>query len=679
MEEYIAVIAGTTESKAVVEKLLKEKECPVAFVATKLGTDMFAQYGISIVEGRKTEEEFFAYFKQHRPKKVFDASHPFADIVTANVKEACQRLKIPYERVVRKSTQYDYENLIMVSDTREAIEYLKSCHGPILLTTGVKTAGTYQEHLEGKEIFVRVLKKGNSLWQCLKSGYDKEHVIELDPPFSIEDNEQLIRKTRAAVLVTKDSGVPGGVPEKIEAAKRCHIPVLMIQKPEERKVPRLLVTAAGSGTGKTTITLGLMQCLKNRGLTVQGYKCGPDYIDPMYHTRLTGRASVNLDPVFHKGRMGMMFDQYSKGADIGILEGVMGFYDGIGSTTEGSTYEVAKETKTPAVLILSVKGIANTIIPMIQGILNYQENTIKAVILNQCSKGFYQQIAPKIEEECGICVAGYVPVNDTLTLTSRHLGLTMAGEMKQWETYLYALADQIEETVEVDQLLSLAKKAKDLNTKEEHISKEYPVRIGVALDEAFCFYYEDNFRMLEALGVELRFFSPMRDEKLPEDIQGIYLGGGYPELFAKELEENQSIRMEIRQWCQDGKPILAECGGYMYLGQSIKNQQGQTFAMCQAFGHRTEMKERLNLHFGYVTILAEEPAGLLTSPIKGHEFHYSAEYGDDFTCIVKKNEKRSWKSGYVTKNQYCAYPHLSFRGNESFIKNFLEQVKEELV
>lgn len=676
MKNYTAVIAGTTESRKIVDQLLKEKKNPVVFVATELGREMFAYAKVPIVEGRKDQEGFLAYFKEYQPRKVYDASHPFADVVTRNVKEVCRKLEIPYERVEREHFSYDYEKIIMVADTKEAIAYLKDFKGRVLLTTGVKTAGLYKTALPDQEIFIRVLQKGDSKRKCLEMGYREETIIDGQPPFSVEDNLSLIQKVEADILVTKDSGSAGGVPEKIAAAKDCNLPVLLIKRPEEGQRPRLLLTAAASGTGKTTITLGLMQCLTRRGFFVQGYKCGSDYIDPMYHTRITRRASVNLDPFFHKGKMQQLLKKYQTGADIAILEGVMGFYDGRAGTTEGSTYEAALETETPAVLILSVKGMANTVIPMIQGILNYRNNTIKAVILNQCSKGFYEQIAPKIEQECDICVAGYLEKNEKLFLPSRHLGLCMADEVKEWDCYVEGLAKKMEETIEIEKLLAIAKQAPPL--KEMPVSEigTNPIRIAVAKDEAFCFYYEDNLQMLKEAGAQMVVFSPLHDKKLPEDINAIYLGGGYPELFAEELSHNTGMKQEICTWCQQGRAILAECGGYMYLGRSITDVHGRKYPMCAAFPHEVTMQERLNMHFGYVTLQSQK-GSLLENPVTAHEFHYSQEKGTGFTVIVKKNQKRNWESGYVNRTQYCAYPHISFRGNETFLEQFLKRAGED--
>lgn len=676
---YIAVIAGTTESRNIIEQLLGQEKEIAAFVATSLGRDMLADYPVEIIEGRKNKEQFLRFFKAFRPSKIYDASHPFADLVTQNVKEVCKILEIPCERVLRQQVDYDYERILYVKDTEEAIEELKEIEGPILLTTGVKTAKEYQAQLPDKELFIRVLQRGGSVEHCLKAGYDSRHVFGEEPPFSIKDNERLIKNTKAKILVTKDSGVQGGVPEKVEAAKRCQIPVIMIRRPGQNIFPRILIAAVGSGSGKTTVTLGLMHAFTQRGLLIQGYKCGPDYIDPMYHKRLTKRASINVDPFFHKGQMRQLVAQYAKGADLGIMEGVMGFYDGISNTTTASTYEVAQETQTPVILVISVKGMANTVIPILQGILQYRKNMIKGVILNQCSKGYYSQIAPKIEAECHISVVGYLPESRELRLSSRHLGLRMAAEMENWDHYLQILGQQVKETMDLDQILKIAKQAALLKEMSPVSKCHDPISIGIASDDAFCFYYEDNLQMLKDRGVVLKPFSPISDRHLPENIQALYLGGGYPELFAALLEENQNLRKEIREWCQDGKPLLAECGGYMYLGESIKDQDGNEYQMCQAFPHKTEMRDKLNLHFGYVTVHAQSTEhNLLAEPVKAHEFHYSTETGDSFSCIVDKSAARSWKSGYVNQSQYAAYPHVPFRGNEAFLDYFLEKVKEEL-
>lgn len=669
---YIAVMAGTTESRGIIEKLQAQQKRVRAFVATSLGREMLKGYSIEIEEGRKTKEMLKEYFILDPPEKVYDATHPFAEIITKNVKEICRELQIPYERTVREHVTYEYEELYYVADTDQAIGFLKGYEGAILLTTGAKTAAQYKKELTDQDLYIRVLAMGSSKQQCLDAGYEESHILAVDPPFSVEDQIRMIRETGANILVTKNSGIPGGVPEKIAAAKACQIPVLMIEEPERAVLPRVLITAAGSGSGKTTITTGLMEAFLRKGKKIQGFKCGPDYIDPMYHTRLTGRPSVNLDPYFYEGELSSMVFEYGKDADLGILEGVMGFYDGMGSTTKASTYETARETETPVILVMSVKGIANTIIPIIQGLLAYKENTIAGVILNQCSKGFYEQIKERIEEECGILAVGYVPKQEELRLESRHLGLTMAHEQQEWEELVRKLGNQMEQTVDCEQILRIAHKAKP-GTILETERNTHPVTIGIAEDEAFCFYYEDNKQELQKRGVTLVSFSPLHDTHLPKGIQGIYLGGGYPELYAGELEKNTSMKEKIRVWCQAGKPLIAECGGYMYLGASITDQTGDEFAMCQAFSHKTKMRERLNMHFGYVKI---HPEGMEKGPWKGHEFHYSSEEGEGFNILVEKNKTRSWNSGYYQPGQYAAYPHLPFRGNETFLEEFLEKAKE---
>lgn len=681
---YIAVIAGTTESKTIIEQFIKERKEIAAFTATKLGTEMLQNYDIDIVEGRKDKEQFYRFFRAFKPSKVYDASHPFAQEVTKNVKDVCFRLSIPYERVKREQMEYDYEKVVYAADTAEAVELLKEMEGNILLTTGVKTAKEYYDALDSSRLYIRVLQSGNSTQICREIGYEPSHIFGEDPPFSVGANEQLIRKSEASVLVSKDSGRQGGVPEKVAAAKNCDIPVILIRRPENsRKNPRVMIAAAGSGSGKTTLTLGLMKAFCGQGNVVQGFKCGPDYIDPMYHKRVTKRPSVNLDPIFHKSELNHLIAWYGKGSDLSILEGVMGFYDGKGGTVFGSTYETAHETGTPVILVIRAKGIGNTLIPLIQGMLHYRETTIRGIILNQCSEGFYRQIKPAIEKECGVQVIGYLPDLAQIRLKSRHLGLHMADEMKNWDQYLEILENQIRKTIDLPAIQDIACQAEPLEQEAERKRKQYPISIAVAMDEAFCFYYEDNLRLLKEYGVRLVPFSPLYDEQLPDHIQGIYIGGGYPELYAQRLQENENLRMQIREWCQAGKPVIAECGGYMYLGDSIIDQDGTEYSMCHAFPHKTEMMQNLNMHFGYVTVYPDTsnedlPKELLEKGVFAHEFHYSKESGDHFTCRVEKNEKKQWKSGYFMKKQYAAYPHLSFRGNETFLEHYLEQMQEEI-
>ena len=337
----------------------------------------------------------------------------------------------------------------------------------------------------------------------------------------------------------------------------------------QRDVFRLVLAGTNSGCGKTVVTCAVLQALVSRGLRVGAAKCGPDYIDPMFHSRVIGAKSSNLDSFFFdRDTMRCLLAHNGQDCDITVIEGVMGYYDGLGLTsTRASTYETARETESPVVLVVNARGTALSVVAAVQGFLDFApDNNVQGVILNGCSAMSYGALARELESRLGVRACGYLPRLPECTLESRHLGLVTADEVADLREKLRQLAEAAEKTLELDALLEIAHNAPVLDfTPPVLPEKGAPVRIGVARDRAFCFYYEDSLDLLRQLGAELIPFSPLTDEKLPDGVQGLYLGGGYPELYAAQLEENHALRRQIRDVVYAGMPCIAECGGFMYL------------------------------------------------------------------------------------------------------------------
>jgi len=445
--------------------------------------------------------------------------------------------------------------------------------------------------------------------------------------------------------------------------------------------PRILLTAPASGSGKTLITCGILQALVNRGLKVASFKCGPDYIDPMFHGRVIGTKSRNLDTFFTDAdRTRYLFDKNAAGCDVAVAEGVMGYYDGLGGIrTEGSTYEVACTLDMPAVLIVGCKGASLSILAMIKGFLEYRaDSRIQAVILNQISPMIYQQLKPLIEQELSIKVLGYVPKVPKLALESRHLGLVLPGEIEALKEKLNDLANVLEESLDLDELLRLAGQSSPLSIKKPVIPKvSYgeKIRIAVAQDDAFCFTYLDNLELLEEMGAELVFFSPMEDRKLPDHIKGLILSGGYPELHAKALSGNISMREAVREKIENGLPCIAECGGFLYLHRELEGSDGNIYPMAGVIDGKAYRTDKLG-RFGYITLEAKRDQLLCRAgtKIRGHEFHYwdSECCGESFHA-VKPAGRRSWDCVCSSATLYAGFPHLFYYSNLDVPFEFLKK------
>jgi cobyrinic acid a,c-diamide synthase len=680
----VLVIAGTTESRKVIEQLIKEGKTVLASVATELGKEMLLPYPIEICEGRRDVSGFIALIEETHPARVIDASHPFAKIVTETVKEACQKTKTPYERYEREEPDYDYDGIYRVSDAKEAAALLSQMEGNVLLTTGANTAGIYAEQVKDAKtrLYVRVLDTEKSYEACEKAGYPREHVIGTMPPYTVEDNLHLIDEYKIQIMVSKDSGTTGGVPEKVETCRQRNIPMILIDRPADKiKIPRIALAGANSGCGKTTVTCGILKALHDRNVDIQPFKCGPDYIDPMLHGHIAGKSCRNLDPFFlEEDELRDVFVKDAKKAEFSVIEGVMGYYDGMGVGHEKSTHTVTMATQTPTILILNVKGMSYTMIPLLEGLISHMENPIRGVILNRCSKGMFDLMKPVIEEKLGIAAVGYLPPSEDVVIGSRHLGLMTAGEIKNLDQVIEAVGNLAKETIDIDRLIEIGKNAPALPAPTEKKSRKplEEVPIAIATDNAFCFYYEENLEVLRELGAKLIPFSPVNDTALPEGIGGIYLGGGYPETYEKQLSENEEMKTAIRNAVSKGMPLIAECGGFMYACDKLVETDGTIYSMANLVDTDVHMTKKLNMQFGYVTLTAKKDSVYVKKgqQIRAHEFHYSKadQTGDAF--VISKQNGRHWDGVHIKDRVWAGYPHLYFRNCMEVAQNFMQMARE---
>ena len=435
-----------------------------------------------------------------------------------------------------------------------------------------------------------------------------------------------------------------------------------------------MLTAIASGSGKTTVTCALLAALRARGISVQSFKCGPDYIDPMFHTQVLGVPSRNLD-LFLQGPDGVRRTLARCRADLALLEGAMGYYDGAGGTSDASAWQTADAAGVPAVLVLRPGGAGLTLAAQVRGLQSFRSPShLKGLLLNDCKPSLHAYLRPILERETGLPVLGYLPPMEEAVFPSRHLGLLTAGEIADLSARIDALAAQLERTADVPALLALAKDG------GEHFSASpapAPVccRIAVARDEAFCFLYEDNLDALRQSGAELALFSPLRDAALPPDVHGLYLAGGYPELHARALSENTSMRESVRRAVEAGLPAVAECGGFLYLQRTLEDDSGTPWPMAGALpgaGFRTERLQR----FGYLTLTADNDSLLLRrgETVPAHEFHYwdCTENGASLTAR-KPGRETAWPCGFAAPTLYAAFPHLHFNGRLPLARRFADR------
>lgn len=427
---------------------------------------------------------------------------------------------------------------------------------------------------------------------------------------------------------------------------------------------QLVLTAPRSGGGKTTAACALLAALAAQGQRPCAFKAGPDYIDPMFHRAVLGVKSHNLDLYFSApDTVRRLYAQGAADCDAVVCEGAMGYYDGLGGVTDtASAWQLADTLELPALLVVRPKGASLTLAAELRGLLAFRTpHHIAGILLNDCSESLFKLLAPMLEKETGLPVVGYLPHLPEAAIESRHLGLKTAAEIANLQQKIEVLADAAQRCIDWHRLYTLFDRPAP--PAPPRITVPPAVRIAVAQDEAFCFTYAETLEALRESGAELCFFSPLRDAALPENIGGLYLPGGYPELYARQLSENRALRTAIRDAVQEGLPTAAECGGFLYLGQTLEGTDSKVYPMAGVLpgsGHNTGRLVR----FGYAVMTAKAGSMLFHAgealPI--HEFHHwdSSENGADFS--VRKTEKRQWECGFANTHLYAGFPHLYWAG-----------------
>lgn len=446
--------------------------------------------------------------------------------------------------------------------------------------------------------------------------------------------------------------------------------------------PRIMLAAPASGSGKTTLTMGLLQVLATRGLRPSACKCGPDYIDPMFHREVLGVGGCNLDLFFTAPDvLRGLFAQAAAGSGISVLEGVMGYYDGIGDTALASSWQVATETETPVLLVIQPKGAFLSTAALVKGFAEFRRpSRIAGIVLNRCGRSYSDKLAPVLERETGLRVYGGLPDVPEASIDSRHLGLTTPDAVDSLREKIALLTDRIEEFLDVDGIIELAESAPKCSGSLPAIVPVpgAPVRIGVAWDNAFCFYYRENLDLLQAFGAEPVRFSPLRDGALPPDLAGLYLGGGYPELYAEELGENASMRESVARAVRSGMPTLAECGGFLYLQEWLDDADGVGHPMARAIPGRAANAGRLR-RFGYAVMTAEVDTMLSDRgrELRAHEFHHwdSDNPGAAFTAAKPAGGSR-WSCIHADRKLHAGFPHLYFWSDPEIARRFVSAAME---
>lgn len=429
---------------------------------------------------------------------------------------------------------------------------------------------------------------------------------------------------------------------------------------------QFLLAAPRSGSGKTTMTCALLMALKRRGCAPCAFKSGPDYIDPMFHRAVLGVESRSLDLFFSAPET--VRTLYAKGAaghGAAVCEGAMGFYDGLGGVSDrASAWHLADTLGLPVLLVVEPKGQSLTLAAELKGLNSFRTPShIAGILLNNCTARMHALLAPMLEKETGLPVLGFLPKLPEAVIGSRHLGLYTAAEVENLQQKLALLADAAEEHIDWPRLLALCEK----EPPALPVQPETPparVRIAVAQDEAFCFTYAETLEAFRDTGAEVVFFSPLRDTALPENIGGLYLPGGYPELHARELSENTSLLREIKQKIESGLPTAAECGGFLYLGQSLTDAEGQSWPMAGVLPGEAKDAGRL-VRFGYAALSADSDSMLFRAgesfPI--HEFHHWDSTANGTVLAAKKPVGGAeWRCGFVNEHFYAGFPHLYWAG-----------------
>jgi cobyrinic acid a,c-diamide synthase len=448
----------------------------------------------------------------------------------------------------------------------------------------------------------------------------------------------------------------------------------------------LIITGTHSGVGKTTLTLGIMAALHQRGLAVAPFKVGPDFIDPGHHSHVAGRTSRNLDGWMLDRTCNLNnFQRHAAGCDVAVVEGVMGLFDGFSGCSEaGSTAQMAKWLDLPVLLVADAAGMARSAAALVQGFERFdpQLQFAGVVFNNLGSEGHRVFLKEAMAEYIRMPLLGGVRCNDQLRIPERHLGLTTSEDRPLASAQVSLLADHIEAGLDLDGLLErlpeIPKASRAFTAPM--VPDRAIIRVGVARDRAFCFYYPDNLELLAAAGVELVPFSPLNDALPPEDLDGLYLGGGYPELYAGQLAENRDMRLMIRNYSRQGMPIYGECGGFMYLCRELEDGAGKIYPMCNCFPFRTRMHAKLcALGYREVRLNEDTVLGSKGQLLRGHEFHYSGLVDSDaaqpltavYTVTSRKGEKGR-AEGYLSNRTLGSYIHLHFASRPECARNFAD-------
>ena len=440
---------------------------------------------------------------------------------------------------------------------------------------------------------------------------------------------------------------------------------------------KIMFAAMSSDSGKTSVTCGMLSLLAEMGLDPCAFKCGPDYIDPMFHRSVLGVSSHNIDLYMSdKDYVKKMFRRYSSGHGACVVEGVMGYYDGLsGTSLQASACDVAETLDLPVVLVVRPKGTALTLAALIKGMAEFRKPThIKGVILNDCSKMVYTAFAKSYEKETGIPILGYIPHVEGAEFKSRHLGLYTAGEIEDITSRIAKIRDAIKEGVDLDLLMKVCS-AEDIPAADtaEASDEGRPV-IAVANDEAFNFIYDETLDALRDSGADIRFFSPVNDAAIPDDAAGLYIPGGYPEIYAEKLEANETMRKSVADAVKSGMPIVAECGGFLYLGKQLAGRDGVFHDMAGVLPGSAENGGKL-VRFGYAELKSNKDSMLLKKGegVPVHEFHYwdSTENGHDLSAS-KTMSGRTWECGFAGDTMYAGFPHLYMAGHPEMAERFVE-------
>jgi len=452
-------------------------------------------------------------------------------------------------------------------------------------------------------------------------------------------------------------------------------------------IKALVIAGTKSGCGKTTISLGLMAALSRRGLTVAPFKVGPDFIDPGHHTRIVGAVSKNLDGWMLSKEYNLeCFRRTAQAADVAVIEGVMGLFDGYdGKSEAGSTAQMAKWMGAPVILLVDAASMARSAAAVVMGFEHFDEqlNYVGVILNNLGSQRHLQYLTDAMQERIKMPCLGGIIRNENIAIPERHLGLVTREDHPLTRQTIDGLADIIEKNIDLDMLLNALP---EINlprpSGEEIVVQEKKARIAVARDNAFCFYYQDNLELLEQHGAEIISFSPLTDGDLPQDVDGLYLGGGYPELFAGKLAENSGIRDRIRSKSRDGMPIYGECGGFMYLCEELVDLNNASYPMAGCFPFATKMFPRLKaLGYREITLTGDTPIGKRGISIRGHEFHYSelTRLAPGFQTVYQISDRSGLDrapEGYQISQTLGSYNHLHFGSEPTVAGHFVENCRK---